>query len=294
MPYCGQCGMRLFEGDRFCTRCGSEARLEPPLRLPGLESDEASRRQVPALEEATPREAQPSQSLVPRTVTILPATSEGVVDRDPISLQEVQQVPSFRRLAFGFGVIVMLALSGYCAFLVRSRTAVPEAPSRPASGAKVKPAPHRETTNGPQQSATWRIDAESTRATRNETDALGAPDSRMATVLPGGTLALVYNGEAFFNGEGADVQIVGRKGDRTPYAIFARTEGSGDWVRIDLNRRGFPNGSASHDFGHHGLARSNAILIMNDGATNLNVDAVIPLHLQALPADTRAHDAPRH
>jgi len=44
--------------------------------------------------------------------------------------------------------------------------------------------------------------------------------------------------------------------------------------------RGFSGGTASHDFGHHGIMRAQQIMIRNDGVSPLYLDAATPLHLQ--------------
>lgn len=236
----------------------------------------------------------------PGSLTRVPVTLPAAVERDPVTLAGSDGMSPFPRVATGIGILLLIALSAYGGRRwVMSRTAA--GPSGGAAMSPIKPnaAPVAETTeevspsSASAASATlWQIDAESTRDTRNEASAIGDPDGRVATVLPGGTLALAYRGGEFlYNGPGPDVQVVGPQEERTPYTIFAKAEAGAPWVRFDVNRRGFPRGPAAHDFGHHNVARASGIMIRNDGSVNLYIDAVVPLYREPVPSDAHDHHA---
>jgi hypothetical protein len=113
--------------------------------------------------------------------------------------------------------------------------------------------------------------------TLNTTDAafaLGAADQQMALIKPGGQLALNYReGQFFGNGEGADLRVYGPQQERVSYLIFVRNDPAKDWQRIDINRKGFPQGSVGHDMGHHGVRQARQIMIWNTGNSDLSIDA---------------------
>lgn len=291
MSFCGHCGARLIEADRFCTRCGTERRVLPsplPAHTRRIEPESDGESSV-LLHAGVSDPVSISRVSEPENAEI--------AGRDLLTLAGAGSPAPLHRVAMVAGALLVIGLSAYCGrFLVMSRR-----PATVAAPATVTPAPGpppvTETTeelssskasgsrvNG--SSAVWRIDTESTRDTKNAADALGDADGRVATVLPGGMLALRYSaGEFFYNGTGPDVRVVGPEGERTPYAIFAKADPNGTWVRFDINRRGFPKGVAAHDFGHHGLARASALMIRNDGPINLYVDAVVPLYREPVAED---------
>lgn len=134
----------------------------------------------------------------------------------------------------------------------------------------------------------WLLVAEFTSQTTDAQNAVGIADGRVAAIQPGGSLALQRTAGPFFNGDGPDLRVDGPAGHRVPYAIFAG-DGHGGWTRFDANRKGFPTGSASHDFGHHGMQQAQQIMIRNEGASPLYVDAVTPMYLQP---EIHDHDEP--
>lgn len=132
----------------------------------------------------------------------------------------------------------------------------------------------------------WSVVVDATHDTTAAADVLGPADQTMAVIAPGGALALAYrNGPFFYNGPGADIEIRGPDGGRTRYTIFAREDAAGPWLRFDVNDRGFRNGVAGHDMGHHGMERARQIMIKNVGDADLAIDAVTPLHLELEPHD---------
>ena len=118
-------------------------------------------------------------------------------------------------------------------------------------------------------------------------NALGPPDGRIAVIAAGGSLAVAWTDGPFYNGHGADIRVHGPLAHRVPYIIFARSGPEDAWVQFDVIRKGFPDGTASHDFGHHGIAHAQQIMIRNEGTSSLYLDAVTPLHRQP---ETHAED----
>ena len=127
----------------------------------------------------------------------------------------------------------------------------------------------------------WSVVVEGTSDVTNATAALGGRDDSVAVIAPGGTLAIRFiPGRGFSDAGGADVRVYGPAGQPTFYRLFARDEPGGPWVRFDTNRRGFPDGAASHDMGHHGVQHAHEIMILNAGSDNLRIDAIEPLYPQ--------------
>jgi hypothetical protein len=121
--------------------------------------------------------------------------------------------------------------------------------------------------------AAWQVLAEETRHT-SEAQNAAAADQRMATILPGGQLALTFQaGEFFSDGPQTDLRILGAA-QAASYRVFVRHDTTATWRRIDINRRGFANGCAAHDMGHHGINQARQLLILNDAAKPLQIDAV--------------------
>ena len=136
--------------------------------------------------------------------------------------------------------------------------------------------------------------------TRNVADAINAvseADQNVAAIGAGGQLALEYrDGQFFGNGQGSDLRLAGPQQMAGSYLIFVRNDSASDWQRIDVNRKGLPQGVAEHDMGHHGVAEARQVMIRNIGETELSIDAVTALYKEHIPRalSARAHSAPEH
>ena len=309
MPFCGNCGAPLLEDNRYCTNCGAERQVVPP---PSSSSRRVPKPDAPAIQVADPdaaavgAEPGSARQSIPGQETSLAHEPPAGVGRDPITMPEHGEAFAVPRVMIVAGVVGVVAMSGYCGYWFFAEP-TPVSVGRQASS----PEPVAETTqevgipeatpptgtptmaDGHEaEGVLWQSIPEFTSDTKNAAHALGEPDGRTATVLAGGTLALAFgDGEFFYNGPGADVHVYGPKNDRTPYTIFATEQATDEWIRFDLNRQGFPTGDAAHDFGHHGLSRVSRIMIRNDGAINLYIDAIVPLHREQNEHDDhREHD----
>jgi hypothetical protein len=121
----------------------------------------------------------------------------------------------------------------------------------------------------------WELIPDQTGGVADAANALGVADQRMAVINPGGQLALEYRGGKFFgDGHGADLHVYGLEQGRVSYLIFVRNDPAEEWTRIDINRKGFPQGEAGHDMGHHGVRQARQVMIRNDGNADLRIDAV--------------------
>ncbi len=122
------------------------------------------------------------------------------------------------------------------------------------------------------------------------TKALGAADQQTAVINPGGQLALNYSeGQFFGDGHGADLRVYGPEQGRVSYLIFVRDNPADDWQRIDINRKGFPQGAADHDMGHHGVSRARQVMIRNNGNADLSIDAVTAVYKDKASSETSPH-----
>jgi hypothetical protein len=115
----------------------------------------------------------------------------------------------------------------------------------------------------------------------------------MASIKPGGQLALSYREGRFFGeGEGADLRVYGPKQERVSYLIFVRDDPASDWRRIDINRQGFPGGMAGHDMGHHGVRQARQVMIRNIGNADLSIDAATVVCKDKVSGETHSHRTP--
>ncbi len=136
----------------------------------------------------------------------------------------------------------------------------------------------------------WEVIPDQTRDATDAAFALGGADQQMASIKPGGQLALNYReGQFFGEGEGADLQVYGPEQGRVSYIIFVRDNPAGDWQRVDINRRGFPQGMAGHDMGHHGVRQARQIMIRNNGDADLNIDAAAVVYKDKVSSGNHQH-----
>jgi hypothetical protein len=127
----------------------------------------------------------------------------------------------------------------------------------------------------PASNKLWELIPDQTTGVADVANALGAADRRLAVISPGGQLALEYReGKFFGDGHGADLRVYGPERGQVSYLIFVRNDPAEDWMRIDINRKGFPHGEVGHDMGHHGIRQARQVMIKNIGNNDLRIDAV--------------------
>jgi hypothetical protein len=237
------------------------------------------------------------QSESPQPALSQPELPQG--DSSPVGVRSLlgsvatqEDAPRRPRVAMAVGMVGLIigsAVGGYVWFRPASQTPTNLA-STDHTEQVVDAAPSAGAASRPQGDRLWTIVADATRDTTDAEAILGKPNGHSAAIGPGGALAIAHDGDRpFYNGEGADVRLDGPSAKPTPYTIFARAGSQEPWLRFDVNRKGFPNGFAQHDFGHHQLEQARQLLIRNDGRMTLYVDAVTPLHTE--PEAPEAHDA---
>ncbi|HEY5616518.1 MAG TPA: zinc ribbon domain-containing protein [Vicinamibacterales bacterium] len=279
MAYCTACGEALEEGDRFCAQCGTKVRrpasaAERPSAIPDRPADWA-----PLTSPAGTDVGPPQYGSMLLGASEPPPQHTGARRGWPRRLI----LPGVLLGAVGVGALV-----GYWWFGRPGGTgAVSTVDTEQAIGSRSG----GEGGDAHTSASGWRVVETFTGAVQHPAAAEGVPDGQTAIIPPGDSLALEWIAGEFYNGEGPDVRIVGLEGTRTRYTIFARTDPSDQWVRFDINTRGFPGGAAAHDFGHHGIEAARELLIRNEGTGNLPVDAVVPLYTepQAHAEESHAH-----
>ena len=307
MPFCTQCGARLNADDRFCRECGVEVGAKAP---------------APSARPLTPVPVTPAFRSRPDALADVVSPHEeadashavllgSVAAQNPLSFAAPIDESPTRRLLFIIGCFVIVAISGAAGYRWYSRPTPGDRPvavdatdqslesqgggthaqatrqtDRPGAASVADAARRPEAPHGAEAS-TSNVIADSTSETTDAANALGPPDGRIAVIAPGGSLAVAWTDGPFYNGHGADIRVDGPLAHRVPYIIFARSGPEDAWAQFDVNRKGFPNGTASHDFGHHGIARAQQIMIRNEGTSSLYLDAVTPLHRQP---ETHAED----
>lgn len=304
MAFCTKCGSAGPESQRFCSQCGAE--VLSPRNADTVTLSRPSGQTVgawtPATRSAEPPNEQRGIFQDPRQQLTF-SQPERLFAANPHALTfgATAELGNRRNVMLIVAVLLLLVVSGGAGYWwvggarhstpderveaagqtltappgnVESRQAQQPDTSVPSAAAANSPDP--EATSG---SADWSIVSAESREVKNPSNALGAPDGRVTVVFPGGTLAMAYAAtKYFYNAHGADLQIHGPEGDRTPYTVFARDHADDKWVRFDSNRKGFAGGVAAHDMGHHGIERAREIMIRNDGTINLYIDALTPLH----------------
>src|SRR5215510_8927421 len=174
-----------------------------------------------------------------------------------------------RRVLLVFGALLLLAGGGaglwwYAQKGANEKVAAASNPAAPPSS-EVIPAGNK----------LWELIPDQTGGVADAANALGVVDQRMAVINPGGQLALEYRGGKFFgDGHGADMHVYGLEQGRVSCLIFVRNEPAEEWMRIDINRKGFPQGEAGHDMGHDSVRQARQVMIRNAGNADLRIDAV--------------------
>jgi serine/threonine-protein kinase len=139
--------------------------------------------------------------------------------------------------------------------------------------------PETGATTKPQSLKLWQVISDQTISASDAENATGEPDRKVATIGPGGQLAIAFQAGQFFgNGDGADLRVFGPEGESVSYIIFVRDDPGAAWQRVDINRRGFPQGVVGHDIGHHGVQRARQVMIRNTGSADLHFDAVTAVY----------------
>ena len=142
----------------------------------------------------------------------------------------------------------------------------------------------------PASSNLWEVITDQTTGTTDAANVLGAADGQMAMIKPGGQLALAYReGQFFGNGQGNDLRVYGPQQERVSYTIFVRDDPAAAWEHIDINRKGFPQGVAGHDMGHHGVRQARQIMIKNNGNADLSIDAIVAVYKELVSPESRPH-----
>jgi hypothetical protein len=201
-----------------------------------------------------------------------------------------------RRVLLVFGALLLLAGGGAGLWWYAQKganekvaAASKSAASNPAASNPAAP-PSSEVI--PAGNKLWELIPDQTGGVADAANALGVADQRMAVINPGGQLALEYRGGKFFgDGHGADLHVYGLEQGRVSYLIFVRNDPAEEWTRIDINRKGFPQGEAGHDMGHHGVRQARQVMIRNDGNADLRIDAVSVAYKDEVHAEvaTRHH-----
>lgn len=292
MPFCTECGGAVTEQQRYCAHCGTALGLPP---RPQSELSPRSRSETAGVSTvAVPTADSRTDPGIEPEVTF--RRSGSLLLGDPATPDATNlagaRFPGIPPVAVGVAIVAALLLSavaGYWWFRGQAsadRPRVVEATEQAIdSPGRSKPAASA-SGSAERVDGLWTLVPDSTRDAADAEAVLGSPDQKVAVIAPGGSLAVALRGGGYFyNGSGPDIEIHGRDGERSRYTVFARADPSGPWLRFDVNGRGFPNGVAAHDMGHHGMERTRQIMIKNEGGATLAVDALTPLHLQP-----EAHD----
>ena len=136
----------------------------------------------------------------------------------------------------------------------------------------------------------WEVISAQTTETINAENVSDEPDQKVATIKPGGQIAINFRAGQFFgDGPGADLRVYGPEDESVSYTVFVRDNPAEPWIHVDINRRRFPHGMASHDIGHHGVRRARQVLIRNDGSADLHIDAVVAVYKDTIGVAQEHH-----
>ena len=273
----------------FCTRCGLNLALVP-LRN-ATNQIKSNINSVPTVELnqglvsnlATQRlDAAQTQALMPRVTMVERATTRLQDQLQEAIATTTRQARPYVSIMLTATVMVFIAafalwrsvnvpaqnIAYAAAEITIARTPAPTATATPAS--------------------LWTVIESETQAVSDANNAL-IEDQQFAVIEPNGQLALTLTGDQFFgNSTGADLLIHGASAQATSYRVFVRNDESSAWQRIDVNRKGFAQGTAQHDMGHHGIVRARQVVIRNDSASALQIDGVAAAYLN-LAATAHSH-----
>jgi serine/threonine-protein kinase len=258
---------------------------------------------IPAVRAASAAEQSPAEAPVPfqDSVAAPPQIAAPIFSNPIFSNVENATNRGGKLTLLVFGALLVFAVSaalGYWWYTNRSKTGQasdrqlpennqPSSTDQTALGDPVKtPAPSPQPSSG----KLWEVITDQTSGATGAENALGAPDQQVATIAPGGQIALAYlDGQFFGDGTGADLRVFGPEQSPVSYRIFVRNDPDGAWQRIDVNRRGFPPGGAGHDMGHHGVQQAKQVMIRNDGAADLQIDAITAMYKNFLGSAELPH-----
>ena len=269
--------------------------ITPGTIITPISADEMEMELIASAGSAGPEAPHPADVVTTEVITlatvITPISQEVVApESDSSEAMLVDNAPVFgeafaktesggRRVLLVFGALLLLAGGGAGLWWYAQKganekvaAASDSAASNPAASNPAAP-PSSEVI--PAGNKLWELIPDQTGGVADAANALGVADQRMAVINPGGQLALEYRGGKFFgDGHGADLHVYGLEQGRVSYLIFVRNDPAEEWTRIDINRKGFPQGEVGHDMGHHGIRQARQVMIRNDGNADLRIDAV--------------------
>ena len=267
-------------------------------------------------EQGAPYPANVATTEVITLATVITPISQEVVapESDSSEAMLVDNAPMFgeafaktasggRRVLLVFGALLLLAGGGAGLWWYAQKganekvaAASDSAASNPAASnpAASNPAAPPSSEVIPAGNKLWELIPDQTGGVADAANTLGVADQRMAVINPGGQLALEYRGGKFFgDGHGADLHVYGLEQGRVSYLIFVRNDPAEEWTRIDINRKGFPQGEVGHDMGHHGVRQARQVMIRNIGNADLRIDAVSVKYTPTRPISTRVNSSQR-
>jgi hypothetical protein len=275
----------------FCTRCGLNLALLPMRNATNFNTNINAAQTVELNKGVAPSpvtqhpmtqsfDAAQTQALTPRVT---------MAERATTRLHEIMVTTTKRARPYISLMLAATTLVFIAAVVVWRSVNVPTQNVAYAAAETVAaptPAPTVTATPAP----LWAVIEGETQSVTNAAHAL-IKDQQFAVIEPNGQLALTLTGDQFFgNDAGADVLVHGASERHTAYRIFVRDNENTAWQRIDVNRKGFAQGTAQHDMGHHGIVSAQQLLIRNDSACALHIDDVAAAYLNlAMTAHSHRH-----
>jgi len=274
--------------------------ITPAIAMTPIMADEVETELIAATGSAGQWSPDPANGATTEVITlatvITPISQEVVApESDSSEAMLVDNAPMFgeafaktesggRRVLLVFGALLLLAGGGAGLWWYAQKGANEKVAAASDSAASNSAASNSAASNPaappsseviPAGNKLWELIPDQTGGVADAANALGVADQRMVVINPGGQLALEYRGGKFFgDGHGADLHVYGLEQERVSYLIFVRNDPAEEWTRIDINRKGFPQGEAGHDMGHHGVRQARQVMIRNDGNADLRIDAV--------------------